>query len=419
MKDDRLIRLTESSYRIANPYQIDTVLFANDDVPVESAAVNELLGLLELQRTVERIAAADRDFFATEPSLCKVAITPDFHKAAGVPVGTTLATRGFVVPAAIGNDVNCGMRLHVTSLQEERVRAVVDELETHLRRAYFEGGRNIPMTRTQREALLRDGLLGLLLSVPKSQSEGLWTAFHRWAERDLDRVEQSGSLPSRSTFGLHDFLGPQELSRDAQIGSIGGGNHFVEIQRVEKIFDSVTAHAWGLKPGLVVVMVHTGSVSVGHLSGSYYRDVVRRIFPRGLPFPNNGVFVLPNGGRHAKEAELFWDCLHNAANFAFANRMMLALIALQTLEQTCGELDAHLLYDAPHNLVWREHLDGEEIYLHRKGSCPARGLEQMAGTPFAFYGEPVLVPGSMGASSFILAGGGNCQSLWSASHGGA
>src|SRR5262249_2933494 len=129
------------------------------------------------------------------------------------------------------------------------------------------------------------------------------------------------------------------------------------------------------------------------------------------------IFLLPESERFGKEAALFWDSLHNAANFAFANRMMLALIAIEALRSECGELDCELLYDAPHNMVWREELGGEPVFLHRKGACPARGLSQLANTPFAFYGEPVLVPGSMGASSFVLAGAGNPESLWSASHG--
>jgi tRNA-splicing ligase RtcB len=97
--------------------------------------------------------------------------------------------------------------------------------------------------------------------------------------------------------------------------------------------------------------------------------------------------------------------------------MFLALMAWSSLERVCGDVDFPLLYDAPHNLVWRENKDGEEIFVHRKGACPARGFEAMSGTPFAYFGEPVLVPGSMGASSFILVGQGNSESLWSASHG--
>jgi tRNA-splicing ligase RtcB len=417
--DSRLERLDATRLKVVNDLGIDATLFAGEQVPVESAAVNELLTMLQLRHTVERFADASPGSFDVPPAIDRVAVTPDFHKAAGIPVGTVLATRGFVVPQAIGNDVNCGMRLHVTSLRAEQVAGQLDDLETACRRMYFEAGRNIPKTRSQREAMFTNGLLGLLDATPKSLTEGLWSLFHEAdLERGLTRVEQLGSLRAKRVFGLQDFLGPDDrASRDSQIGSIGGGNHFVEVQRVERILDGPTAYAWGLKPGLVTVMVHTGSVMVGHLCGSYYRDVVRKIYPGELKYPENGIFVLPLGDRHRDEAARFWDALHNAANFAFANRLFLALMALASLREVHGDVDFPLLYDAPHNLVWRQEHEGEELFVHRKGATTARDALQLQDTPFAYHGEPVLVPGSMGASSFVLAGRGNDEALWSASHG--
>jgi tRNA-splicing ligase RtcB len=417
--DSRLQRLDPTRLKVVNDLGIDATLFAGADVPVENAAVNELLSMLRLRETVERFADVSPASFDRDPAIDRVAVTPDFHKAAGIPVGTVLATRGFVVPQAIGNDVNCGMRVHVTSLRAEEVAGKLDELETACRRMYFEAGRNIPMTRGQREAMFRNGLLGLLDATPKAQTEGLWELFHASdLERELTRVEQLGSLRAERVFGLSDFLGPEDrASRDSQIGSIGGGNHFVEVQRVERVLDGPTAYAWGLKPGMVTVMVHTGSVMVGHLCGSYYRDVVRKIYPGELKYPENGIFVLPLGERHAGEAARFWDALHNAANFAFANRLFLALMALASLREVHSEVDFSLLYDAPHNLVWRQGHEGGDLFVHRKGACPARDALALQDTPFAYHGEPVLVPGSMGASSFILAGQGNAEALWSASHG--
>lgn len=419
MLDPRLSRLDENRVRINNPYGIDAVLFANESVPVEPAAVTELVRMLDLSRTVERFAEASPESFAVEPRVAQVAVTPDFHKARGIPVGTVMATRGFVVPQSIGNDVNCGMRLHLTSLQAEDVEGRVEELDTAFRHLFFEGGRNIPMTRAQRESLLRRGLTGLLNATPRTLTEGIWPLFHEMdVGAELERVERRGTLEAERVFGLDDFMGPAgELTRDSQIGSVGGGNHFVEIQKVERILDGTTAYAWGLRPGMVTIMVHTGSVSIGHLSGGFYRDVVRQIYPAALPHPENKIFVLPDGPRHEEMGALFWDALHNAGNFAFGNRLFLALMALAGLRRVCGDVDAQLLYDAPHNFVWREERDGETWAVHRKGSCPARGLEEMSGTPFEYYGEPVLVPGSMGASSFILAGQGNPEALSSASHG--
>ncbi|MDX9724164.1 MAG: RtcB family protein [Myxococcota bacterium] len=221
-----------------------------------------------------------------------------------------------------------------------------------------------------------------------------------------------------AVLGLDDFMGPNEgLSRDSQIGSIGGGNHFVEVQSVQSIFDARTAHQWGLRRGMVTVMVHTGSVAIGHVCGNHYREQVRGLFPKTLTYPANALFPLPTGQAHQAQVESFWNALHNAANFAFANRHFLALMAVEGLCRVLGEFEQTLLYDAPHNLVWREHDEQGEVFVHRKGACPARGFEAMAESPFAFTGERVLVPGSMGASSFVMAGQGNADALCSASHG--
>lgn len=418
--DPRLRRIDATRLQVVNDFGVPATLFANEQVPVESSAVDELLNVVAVQRTVQRLAEHDPRYFEATPALRQVAVTPDFHKGAGIPVGTVLATEGYLVPQAIGNDINCGMRLHVTGLPADCIPGVLDDLETALRSRFFEGGRNIPMTRGQRDAMFRGGLTGLADATPKSLRDGLWAAYHDLnMAGDLPRVHAQGSFPAGTTFGLDDFLGPRDgrLSRDTQIGSIGGGNHFVEVQRVEKVLDGPTAHAWGLKPGTVTVMVHSGSVSIGHLCGNHFRDVARKAYPADLPHPDNGVFLLPDGDRHRPALEKFWDSMSNAANFAFANRLFLALTALDGLSAVCGPAEASLLYDAPHNLVWRTEVDGRPTFLHRKGACPAGGFAEMEGTPFAYYGEPVLVPGSMGASSYVLAGRGNAESLHSASHG--
>jgi tRNA-splicing ligase RtcB len=423
MKDPRLVRLDATRLRVLNEFGVDITLFADEEVLVESAAVDELVQMVALRSTVERLAENDSSFFDVTPEVSRVAVTPDFHKGVGIPIGTVMATRGFLVPQAIGNDINCGMRLHLTSLKADQVIGKLDDLEARCRHTYFEGGRSIPMTRHQREGLFRGGLAGLVDAVPRSQTEGLWSMFHETAvEQDLARTHSAGSMETGRIFGEHDFLdtflGPREgFSRDGQIGSIGGGNHFVELQRVARILDGPTAHEWGLKEGMVTIMVHSGSLSIGHHCGSHFRDVLRNVYPTSLRAPANGIFLLPEGERHREVTRLFWDAMSNAANFAFVNRLFLALMAIKALKDTCGAFDVSMLYDAPHNLVWREQLDGKDVFLHRKGACPARGFEAMEDTPFAYYGEPVLVPGSMGASSFVLAGRGNPEALWSASHG--
>jgi tRNA-splicing ligase RtcB len=419
MKDERLEQIDTQRYRIVNRFDIDATLFAAPEVPIESAAVDELATMLEVQETVDNMAKADSSIFDERPEVLQVAITPDFHKARGIPVGTVMATKGFSIPQAIGNDVNCGMRLHITGLSEEAVMSKINSLESQFRRKYFEGGRDIPMTRSQRTALLTEGLEGLFNELPRSEDKGLWRVVHQHKmDQQLDHIDRRGSLKAGIPTALDSWLGPADrISRDSQIGSIGGGNHFVEIQRVERILDGTIAHLWGIKAGAIVVMVHSGSLALGHVSGGLARDAVRSAYPSSLNHPNNGIFVLPDGPRHAVLATKVHDSLRHAANFAFANRMLLATMAIDCLEQECGEFESNLLYDAPHNYWWQEENASVKVTVHRKGACPARGYDQLAGSIFECTGEPVLVPGSMGASSFILAGRGLEESLMSASHG--
>lgn len=414
-----LTRITPTLLRLENEEDIDVSVFANENVPIESTAVDELKSLLELQTTLRTFHRVDPEAFTHVPLIEKISLTPDFHKAHGIPVGTVLETSGFVVPQAIGNDINCGMRLHTTSLDAEQIKGSLDSLETVCRQIYFEGSRRIPTLHEHREAMLLTGIRGLYDTVHADFDEGLWSYFHRTSrESTLARIDRGGSLPAKTIQNLADFVGKSgQLHRDSQIGSIGGGNHFVEFQEVNRVLDGTIAHAWGLKQGMVTVMVHTGSVGVGHVTGAHYQEKVRQIFPKQIPHPDNGIFPLPLTERFEQVGSIFWDAMHNGANFAFVNRMFLALMAWSCLERACGLTDFALLYDAPHNMVWPSSRGGRPTVIHRKGACPARGYADMSGTPFEYYGEPVLVPGSMGASSFILAGGGFDGSNQSAAHG--
>jgi len=412
--DKRLSRISNTTISVSNKYNIDTTIFANDDVPVETAAVDELVKLLDLQDTIDRYYKVSPESFNDYPEIKKVILTPDFHKASGIPVGTVIATKGFIIPQAIGNDVNCGMRLQSTSLTIDQVKSNLDKLEKTFRHIFFEGGRNIPMTRNQRYALFTDGLIGLANATPKDMTDGLWSDFR---SNNLEKINNRGSFHASETVGLDDFMGPDRPTRDSQIGSIGGGNHFVEIQFVKEIFDHAAAKAYGLKKNAVVVMVHTGSVSIGHICGTVSKENLKKHYPAGHKHPTNGIFVLPDGEKCKAQSEKFYNMLHNAANFAFANRLFLSLMAADGLKKVCGDTEYNLIYDSPHNFLWKEKIGEELLNIHRKGACPARGVFSSNDPELRYYGEPVLVPGSMGASSFVLSGHGNNDSLNSASHG--
>lgn len=419
---EALCRLDSLRFSVSNPYDIPVTLFAGPDVPIETEGIEQLLSFLDLQKTLDDLWAREQKglilpfFGEASGQLERVVLTPDFHRGSGIPVGTVALARGFVIPAAVGNDVCCGMRLLATDLRADEVEQHAPALARRLRELFFEGQRDIPMSPRQREALLRNGLYGLWETSADNADRGLW-AYYDPGEQgdDLLRADHHGSLPAESIFGFEKFVRSSGAidGRDPQIGSVGGGNHFVELGRVDELYEA-TAAEWGLRKGAVTVMVHTGSVGLGHAVGGHFCDLARREFAAGVPHPDHGFFPLPAWGPKAGAAGAYLDALKNAANFAFGNRLLLGLMAVRAMSEVVGRrVSSRLVYDAPHNLVWAR--EGGR-YLHRKGATPAEGPERLGG-PFASTGRPVLVPGSMGASSYVLAGHGEVAALESACHG--
>jgi tRNA-splicing ligase RtcB len=419
-------RIDETRLDIMNPHGVPVTLFANRDVPIELEAIEQALALVSVQQTIEEVRAAQRrgtiaPFWGDgEAALERVVLTPDLHRGAGIPVGTVAQARGFVIPQAVGNDVCCGMRLLVTDITREELARHVDALAAPLRAVFFEGQRAIAMSPRQREALLREGLWGLLETAGDNAGSGLWQWYEpRAQEADLARVHFQGVVPAREVFAFGDYIlsSGSASGRDSQIGSIGGGNHFVELQVIDEILDGATAHAWGVGRDTVAVMAHSGSVGLGHTVGGYFLDRARAIFPRELKHPEHGFYLVPTDGPHAALAAKYLDAMHNAANFAFANRLFLGLMAIRVLSEVLGRpVESRLIHDAPHNLIWAG--DGAAgRHLHRKGACPALGPDVSSAGPFRFTGHPVIIPGSMGAASYLLAGSGNEAALCSACHG--
>jgi tRNA-splicing ligase RtcB len=415
-QDHRLTRVDPTLLTLANAWDIPVRVFANEQIPLGREAVDELLNVLAIQATVDTLRDQVPGFFAApDPAITDVVLTPDFHKGAGIPIGTVLRTRGFAVPQAIGNDVNCGMRLMATSLRHEQVAANLDVIERALRHQFFEGGRGIALRPAQREALLRFGLPGLLES-SNVAADGWHLEAGTADNADLAHMHGGGGYPAPLLPQMAEYVsGAGGTSYDSLIGSLGGGNHFAEIQYVRRIHDRAAAHAWGLSEGQVVVMVHAGSLGVGHIANSSVLDLLQAIYPASLPRPANGIYPLPVGEHAAAAFDRFTMALHNAANFAFGNRFYLSLMMQRGLAAAVGDLETRVIYDAPHNLMWPE-ADGR-AFIHRKGATPAGGWEQVAGTAYEHWGEPVIVPGSMGAPSYLLLGAGHAGALCSACHG--
>ena len=397
----------------------EIAVYLPDGVQPEKKAVEELKSLSGLEDTVERLKERGGFFEQEDSRIVRMIVTPDFHKGAGIPIGTVMMTKGFVVPQAMGNDINCGMRVYRTDLKEEELSDALVELIPRIRHIFFEGGRNIPMNAIQREAMFRRGLAGILETCDEAGKEGLWELYEKESqEKELESVALKGSLGAASVEGLADFIGNGTgLTYDDQIGSIGGGNHFVEAQRVAEIYDGGTANAWGIRKGEILFMIHSGSLTIGHHSGLINRKICEAIYPQGMSHPDNQIYLIPKSGKMDGSWQRFLDTTNNAANFGFTNRLSLGLMLQKAVRDVIGHCTSRLIYDTPHNFIWDREIEGETYFVHRKGACCARGIEEMAGTPFEYYGEPVMIPGSMGSSSYLLNGLGSSESLWSASHG--
>ncbi len=415
-QDNRLVRQSEHHLTLAHNYDFPVDFLATEGVPLESKGVDELLGVTRLADTLSLLQKRAPYYFGgVNPSIEKISVTPDFHKGAGIPIGTVLSTQGFAVPQAIGNDVNCGMRLMSTPLDRQSVESAIDRIVDHTRYVFFEGGRGIPMTSDQREALVLRGLPGLLAQADETSGMGIWEQIDPDRElSELQKVHNQGGFDTLTSFALQDYLQSKETATyDNLIGGLGGGNHFAEVQYVKKIHDGYTANAWGIKEGQVVIMVHCGSLGLGHIAGRWFLEQLRNYWPDGLPHPENGIYPLPIEGPSELYSR-FMTSMNNAANFAFGNRFFLAQMLRKSMMEIIGDFDITTIYDAPHNLMWQ---DRPGHYIHRKGASPAHDWDGMADTPFSLYGEPVIVPGSMGASSWLLAGRGSELASHSSCHG--
>lgn len=325
--------------------------------------------------------------------------TPDFHAGSRVPVGCVLATsRDMVIPQAVGTDINCGMRMHVADLSVDALSSRRDEWLPKVRSDLLLGTRDLPMRVDQVRAMFRAGPLGWLDALRSSPLGMLARADLAQLEVELERSYGLGSLDGDDALAPADMLpDDRDVVRDCFMGTIGGGNHFVELQVVEEIFDRHWAFAWGVRAGQVAIMVHSGSRRVGVVVGGSWITEARELWPKESRHPANGIFAL-----HGDAAKGYVKALGTAANYAAVNRLLLAELVRDRLRETFGrELEMPLVFDVPHNIVLEE--DGQLV--HRKGATPAHA------------GQPVLVPGSMGHASYLMVGLGNPRFVSSASHG--
>ena len=336
--------------------------------------------------------------------------TPDIHLGYGVPIGCVAALDGMIVPAAVGYDINCGMRLLTTPLDAAEVNA--GAIARSIRRdvPLGEGKKSLKLTCNELDAVLERGLEGMLGIEPAGRGGRYGELRDRDEDAaDLERAEERGSLS-----GSPGAVSERAKSRGRpQLGTLGGGNHFIELQRVDRVDDADLARAFGVREGQLVVMIHSGSRGFGHQVGGDYMKLAERISGDRAPSKHLAFLEVDSvkGGDYV-------GAMNAAANYAFANRQVMTTFVRAAFRAACGDIEMPCVYDVPHNMAKLETHGAETLWVHRKGATRAFGPERMSGTPFAATGQPVLIPGSMGTASYLLVAGERvADSLCSVNHG--
>ncbi len=328
---------------------------------------------------------------------------PDIHWGYGFPIGGVAATRldsGVVSPGGVGFDINCGIRLLLTNLAEADIRPVLEDLMSTLQSKVPSGlGSRGPIRLSGRE----------IDSVMTRGAE--WSVQQGYGEpEDLDVTEERGRIGGADPGSV----GKRPRERGAsQLGTLGSGNHFLEVQCVEEVYDSAAARVMGFEgPGQVVVMLHCGSRGFGHqVCEDHVKAVSQAMRGHGISVPDRQLACAPVESR---EGRGYLGAMRCAANFAWANRQVIAHWTREAFEQVFGvpwrDLGMHQVYDVSHNIakIERHTVDGKraELCVHRKGATSAFP----AGHPdvperYSEIGQPVLIPGDMGRYSYVCVGG--------------
>lgn len=327
---------------------------------------------------------------------------PDIHWGYGFPIGGVAAVdeeEGVVSPGGVGYDINCGVRLMTTALQFEDIRDRMHPLVAQLFRDIPTGmGGHSPVGKLDAVDL-----------------EGVLTRGAAWAvERgyghsgDVERCEEGGRLKWADPKAVSE----RALQRGSNgLGTLGSGNHFLEVQEVAEIFDETAAEAFGLKQGQVTVMIHSGSRGLGHqVCDDFLREMGASMSRHRIELPDRQLAAAPI---QSPEGRRYLGAMAAAANFAWANRQVMMGLAQNAFRRVLGlddrGLGARLLYDVCHNVAKREThvVDGKKrrLLVHRKGATRAFGPGSAELVPaYREIGQPVMIPGDMGRASFVCVG---------------
>ena len=341
------------------------------------------------------------------PGIQKYALAmPDMHEGYASPIGGVAAIKtseGVISPGVCGYDINCGMRLLKSEHTEKEIKPHLDKLATEIQSQVPSGlgrGRKIKLSIEQINKILEEGTHILL-----KQGYG--------EKDDVENCEASGKLDWADASVVSDHA--KNRGRD-QVGTLGSGNHFLEIQKVEEIFDKEVAEAFGLFKDQVVVMIHTGSRGFGHqVCTDYLRTMIPAMQRYRIKVPDREFACVPF---NSPEGQRYFSAMASAANYAWANRYMIAHYTRKAWKQMLGEKEKlELLYDVAHNIIKKERYKIDEkdteVIVHRKGATRAfPPSHPEIPEKYREVGQPVLIPGSMGTASYVLVGTKEGEEAW-------
>jgi tRNA-splicing ligase RtcB len=373
-------------------WEIPASARADMRVPARVFASAEILAAIEGDRSLAQLQNV-----ATLPGIVEAAIAmPDIHEGYGFPVGGVAAFDagdGVVSPGGVGYDINCGVRLLALPLDADELGERREQLVHEISRAVPAGARReggLRLGRGDLSAVLTDGPAALV------GRHGIGS------EEDVRRTESRGRLAGADL----DKVSARARERGSQqLGTMGSGNHFVELQRVEALFDDAAA-PYGLRRGQVTVLIHSGSRGLGH---QVCTDYVRRMDAARdrhlIELPDRQLACAPLASPEGRD---YLTAMAAAANFAWANRHAIAAAVRESIRAVLGAEAAdgtRQVYDVAHNVAKLERYEGRELCVHRKGATRAfpPGSDEIP-DEYRDAGQPVFIPGSMGTASFVLAG---------------
>ena len=387
-----------------NQYQIDADSNSGMKVPVRIYADEPLLQKMLSDRTIMQA----KNVSSIPGIVGQSIVLPDGHEGYGFPVGGVAAMdaeEGMISPGGVGYDINCGVRLLRSNLTEKDVRAKLKDLVTDLFSSIPSGvgsKGSVRLTPSELDEVLVKGVN--------------WAIDHGYGSSDdADVCEENGQIQNADPNKVSD----KARKRGApQLGSLGSGNHFLEVQKVAEVHDEEAANRMGLKEGTITVLIHCGSRGFGHQVCSDYLRVAEQAMSKyDINLPDRELACVPN---NSEEGESYRAAMFSALNFAWSNRQMLTHWTRKSIErvfnQSESDLDMKLVYDVAHNIakVEKHKVDGRErkVVVHRKGATrafPANRDE--IPSKYRDLGQPVLVPGSMGTASWVLLGQPNSMDL--------